>query len=133
MKTTKLNAAVFLAGIILFLSFSACDVFNSPGDKQPDRPFERRELPRSLTAQELQLVEGSGSFGFDLLQKLVEQNPDASHFISPLSIIMAYGMTMNGADGDTYSQMQEVFGLKGLESDEINMAAPGFNSYSHNF
>jgi serine protease inhibitor len=123
MKTTKLNAAVFLAGIILFLSFSACDVFNSSGDEQPDRPFERRELPRSLTAQELQLVEGSGSFGFDLLQKLVEQNPDASHFISPLSIIMAYGMTMNGADGDTYSQMQEVFGLKGLESDEINMAA----------
>ncbi|TVQ03349.1 MAG: serpin family protein [Balneolaceae bacterium] len=123
MKTIKLPVSVFVTSIIIFLAFSACDVFNSSGDKEPDRPFERRELPRSLTAEEIRLVDGSGSFGFELLQKLVERNPESSHFISPLSIIMAYGMTMNGANGDTYSQMLEVFGLESMEREEINVAA----------
>ena len=123
MKTARLYFSVFITGIIIFLSLTGCDVFNSSGNNQPDKPFERRELPRSLTGQESQLVNGSGSFGFNMLKKLVEQNPDASHFISPLSIVMAYGMTMNGADGDTYAQIQDVFGLESLSRDEINLAA----------
>ncbi|MBO7254584.1 MAG: hypothetical protein J6V36_04700, partial [Clostridia bacterium] len=32
--------------------------------------------------------------------------------ISPLSVIYALGLTANGADGNTLSQMEEVFGIK---------------------
>lgn len=123
MKTIRQYLLLILFTGIFLISLSGCDLFSTSGDDQPNRPFERRELPRSLTTQEMRLVDGSGLFGFQMMQKLTERNPLSSHFISPLSIIMAYGMTMNGAEGETYTQMQEVFGLDGLSRDDINLAA----------
>lgn len=112
---------------IIFIIFSAltgCDLFVlDDDDAGAQEPFERRELPRQLSGEEMQIVDGSGAFGFSLMHKLLERDPGESHFISPLSILMAYGMTMNGAEGDTYAQMQEVFGLDGLSREEINQAA----------
>jgi serpin B len=110
---------------LIFTALTGCDLFvlNDDDDSGGQEPFERRELPRQLSAEEMQIVDGSGAFGFSLMHKLLERDPDESHFISPLSILMAYGMTMNGADGDTYTQMQEVFGLNGMSREEINRAA----------
>lgn len=108
----------------LFSFLSGCDLFVSDEkDTGVHDPFERRELPRQLSGEEMQIVDGSGAFGFDMMNRLLERDRDASHFISPLSILMAYGMTMNGAEGDTYTQMQEVFGLDGMSGEEINQAA----------
>jgi serine protease inhibitor len=116
-----LTIAIYFA-IVFFLG--GCDLFLSDGeDAGIQEPLERRELPRQLTGQEMQIVDGTGTFGFDMMHKLLERDPDASHLISPLSILMAYGMTMNGADGDTFNQMQEVFGLDGMSREEINHAA----------
>jgi serine protease inhibitor len=116
----------FTAAIIfaLFPLLSGCDLFVSGHEDTGEQdPFERRELPRQLSVEEMQIVDGSGAFGFNMMHKLLERDPDASHFISPLSILMAYGMTMNGADSDTYTQMQKVFGLDGMSREEINQAA----------
>ncbi len=103
---------------------TGCEVFDFD-DNDDDSPetFERRELPRELDTSEMQIVEGSGGFGFELMHKILQQDAEASHFISPFSILMAYGMTMNGAEGETYDQMQEVFGLSEMSRDEINEAA----------
>ncbi len=46
-------------------------------------------------------------FSFDILKN---SNLEENILISPLSIISALGMTANAADGETLSQMQEVFG-----------------------
>ena len=57
---------------------------------------------RGLTIGEQQLVESSNTFGFELFKEVVSQEDDKNVFISPLSVSMALGMTLNGADGDTY-------------------------------
>lgn len=118
-RITFLFLCFFLAAL-----FAGCDLFESTGDDgNQNEIFERRELPRALSIDETQIISGTGAFGFNLMNKLLERDPDVSHFISPLSILMAYGMTMNGADGNTYNQMQEVFGLEGMSRAEINQAA----------
>jgi len=75
---------------------------------------------RGLTIGEQQLVESSNTFGFKLLNEVVEQDGDKNIFISPLSVSMALGMTLNGADGDTYEAMKETLELAGLTEEEIN-------------
>jgi serpin B len=76
--------------------------------------------PRALTIGEQQLVESSNTFGFELFKEVVDQEGDKNIFISPLSVSMALGMTLNGADGDTYEAMSETLELAGLTEDEIN-------------
>lgn len=110
-----------VTSLLITISLAGCE-FNNMNEEEPE-PFERRELPRQLTEQEAEIVNGSGAFGFNLMHRLLEADPDQSHFISPLSIQIAYGMTMNGAEGETYRQMQEVFGLEGMSRDQINQAA----------
>ncbi len=80
------------------------------------------ELPRDLSVAELRVIGGSNTFAFDLLRELVEASDSSNTFISPLSASMALGMTMNGADGETWSQMRDVLGFAGLEEAEINRA-----------
>lgn len=48
-------------------------------------------------------------FALELFQQSVKEGENT--LISPLSVIYALGMTANGAEGDTLSQMQDVFGL----------------------
>jgi serine protease inhibitor len=119
-----LQQSIMILISTLLLITSGCDL-QSTTDIEPGEPepIERRELPRALTGDEMQIVNGSGVFGFNMMHKLLETEPDKNHFISPFSILMAYGMTMNGADGETYEQIQEVFGLESMSRDQINLAA----------
>lgn len=45
-------------------------------------------------------------------------NADANTLISPLSVLSALAMTANGAEGETLSQMEEVFGMT---REELNL------------
>ena len=75
---------------------------------------------RGLTIGEQQLVESSNTFGFELFKEVVGQEGDKNVFILPLSVSMALGMTLNGADGDTYEAMKQTLELAGLTEEEIN-------------
>lgn len=110
-----------ITSLLLALSVMGCEL--NQVNEDDTEPFERRELPRQLSEQEAELVDGTGDFGFSLMHRLVGDKPDQNHFVSPLSIQMAYGMTMNGAEGETYTQIQETLGLDGMSRDEINEAA----------
>ncbi|SHF07644.1 serpin B [Fodinibius roseus] len=112
---------VTLAVFFTTLTVTGCEM--NQVDEEETEPFERRELPRMLSEQEAELSEGAGDFGLDLMHRLVEEKPNQNHFISPLSIQMAYGMTMNGAGGATYNQIQKTLGLEGMSREEINEAA----------
>lgn len=102
----------------LLLMFSGCDVLNGDADKSGDT----KQPVRELSAQEKVLVDGANDFTFNLLQKLSVTAPDESFFASPLSISMAFGMSLNGTDGDTYNEMRDFFGHDGLTNEEINIA-----------
>jgi serine protease inhibitor len=100
-----------LAFVILATALAGCA-------EEPLGPIT--ELPRELTAGELRVIEGSNTFAFDLLRELVAVSDSPNVFISPLSASMALGMTMNGAQGETWTQMRDALGFAGLDEAAIN-------------
>jgi serpin B len=68
-------------------------------------PAPLTALPRELTATEARLATASNSFAFDLLRQSAA-DPRANRVVSPISVSMALGMLMNGADGATLDQMR---------------------------
>ncbi len=83
-------------------------------------PDEKGELSRTLNATEKQLVENGQTFSFNMFRSTVEADDSDNIFISPLSISVALGMTMNGAKGETYKQMRHALALEGLDMEAIN-------------
>lgn len=105
----KPTLVCFIAALLLI---AGCDS-TSPGTDDP-------EPPRALTADEITLVQGDNAFGFNLFKELHIGDADGNLFISPTSISMALGMTLNGADGETREQMVAMLQKSGLDEETIN-------------
>ena len=84
----------------------------------PGRVDEITELPRQLTAGELELIAAGNRFAFDLLHQA--STPDSNLFLSPVSASMALGMAMNGTAGETFDQMRSALGFGDLPLEDIN-------------
>jgi serpin B len=92
----------------------------------PTAPTPITELPRQLTAAEHQLVAADNQFAFRLFRQIAERSsPDASLFISPLSVAMALTMTYNGAAGATQQEMATALGVEGMPLDDLNASYRG--------
>ena len=98
--------------VLLLLSPAGCDLLTEPVVE------EITELPRALTATEVEVIRASNRFAFDLLGQANRAHDNL--FLSPLSASMALGMTMNGAAGETWNQMRDVLGFGSLAEEEIN-------------
>ncbi len=103
-----------VAGALLLLAPTGCDLFTGPSDSVE----EITELPRALSAAEVEVIQASNRFAFGLLGQV--NQPGDNLFLSPLSASMALGMTMNGAAGETWNQMRDVLGFGSLSEEEIN-------------
>lgn len=82
------------------------------------------ELPRPLTAAESQIAERSNAFAFELFRRASAAR-DSNSFVSPLSVSMALGMTMNGAAGATLDSMRATLGFGGMSLGDINAGYKG--------
>ena len=71
---------------------------------------------------EKSIASSSGTFGLKLFKEINDSEKDENIFISPLSISMALGMTLNGANSTTYDSMKAVLELNGLTQTKINEA-----------
>jgi serine protease inhibitor len=100
----------FLIIAISFIFFRCEDQFITPGEK--------KEI--NLTTSEQKIVSSSGIFGLKLFKEIISYEGDKNIFISPLSVSMALGMTLNGANGTTYDSMKSALELNGLTELEIN-------------
>ncbi len=60
------------------------------------------------------------TFAWNLFKNIYQSTEEPNVFISPLSISMALGMTMNGAKGETWEEMAKALSISGFTSDEIN-------------
>ncbi|HEX8362629.1 MAG TPA: serpin family protein [Longimicrobium sp.] len=78
------------------------------------------ELPRPLTSSEESLIRASNGFAFGLLREGIRRDSLDNFFLSPLSASMALGMTMNGARGETFTEMRSTLGFGAMEPAEIN-------------
>ncbi len=108
---------IFLLTISGAVFLIACNKDTSP--ITPDQP----QPMRPLTANEQYIADAAGDFGLDLFKSIsASAAQDENLFISPLSVSMALGMTMNGADSNTYTAMRRTLGFEGLSEEEINEA-----------
>lgn len=108
------TVGVLLAGSLSLLA--GCGILD-PGPESGE-PISR--LPRPLTAAEETVVSASNRFAFDLLRQVNEDEAGENVFVSPLSVSMALGMTMNGAANETLDEMRATLDFGDLTQDEIN-------------
>ena len=103
-----------LAAVIV----AACSSSDPAGmDPEPVPPIE---LPRALTAGEVEIIDRANAFGFHLAREVVADDDRPNLILSPLSASMALGMTLNGAEGATFDAMRDALALDGMSQDDIN-------------
>lgn len=105
----KQNLPTFIALVSMLALVTAC------GDENPATP-----VVREPTALEKKLIESDNAFGFKLFAEINQTAADENVFISPLSVSMALGMTMNGAEGQTYQEMANTLEFHGFTEQQIN-------------
>lgn len=112
LRTRSALVRSFLIWLVALAPVGCGDTPAGPG------PIDR--LPRELTAGERELVASANDFSFRLFGALAAEEPEENVFVSPLSVSMALGMTMNGARGETLSQMRSTLGFGSLPMEEID-------------
>ena len=77
-------------------------------------------MPRDLSVAEGELIEADNRFALKLFREINRLEGDTNIFISPLSVAMALGMTLNGAAGSTEQAMLQTLELQGLTREAVN-------------
>lgn len=88
-----------------------------------DDPFIEDQLeykPLVLRAGLEKRVAQDNEFALDLFKRTLAESKAANLFISPLSVSIALGMTWNGANGPTKSQMETALKMSGMSVADIN-------------
>lgn len=62
----------------------------------------------------------TSEFAFDFLKTLDEEEKNVNFFVSPLSLHMALGMLLNGADKSSKDELLQILNLEGLDMSLIN-------------
>jgi serine protease inhibitor len=62
----------------------------------------------------------TSTFAFDYLQQINQKQPNKNVLVSPLSLNMALGMLLNGAEKTTATEIQQALRIEGISLDELN-------------
>ena len=117
MKIFAMWVAITLTMMATTAGLTGCSSDNDSQDQVvicPVVPIPTTELTRT----ELELVNNSNEFAFNLFRKA--QDKVKSQILSPISITYALGMLNNGAAGETQAQINKVLGFGNLGTDSIN-------------
>ncbi|QVK21002.1 serpin family protein [Mycoplasmatota bacterium] len=66
------------------------------------------------------VTKGNSEFAFDIFRELNNEDYNENIFISPYSISSALAMTLNGAEGNTKSAMEDTLKLTDISMEDIN-------------
>lgn len=80
---------------------------------------------RVLTVQEKDVAKANTAFGLALLKQVHNTEANGNLLLSPLSVSMALGMTLNGAAGPTYDAMRNTLSFDATSQHDINTAYRG--------
>ncbi len=110
---SPLERSIRIVVLLLFVSLIGCDA------TEPESIRETEPI-RPLSQAESKIISSDNDFGLGLFNRLSESEPEKNVFISPLSVSMALGMTLNGAEGSTREQMMATLQKQGLSEEAIN-------------
>jgi len=83
--------------------------------------LQQSSKPLKLTHAQERVAQQSNLFGFQLLNTTATQTETAKNIcLSPLSVSIAFGAALNGANGETRSEIERVLQLAGKTPEEIN-------------
>jgi len=107
--------------ISLLLSLAAVLFAITSCKKDNKKPNPDKGISLSLNATEQQQAAGDNVFTFNLFKTVAAGSTDGSNlFVSPLSASMALGMTANGANGQTLTDMRSTLGFNDFTEDQVN-------------
>lgn len=86
-------------------------------DKKAISASERVRLSEQTDPR---VVQATNAFGLELTGKILQEKPGQNIVVSPISIVQALSMTMNGAAGPTRDQMAKTMHLEGLSTEVLN-------------
>ncbi|HNW50877.1 MAG TPA: serpin family protein [Prolixibacteraceae bacterium] len=105
MKTPK-----FLTLFILVTLLLSCDRIST------EKPTEIE-----LDQKSAMVVENNNSFGFRFFENVISsEKTNKNIMVSPLSVSQALSMAINGAGGNTFTQMQQLLGFGDLLLTDLN-------------
>ena len=107
-----------IAPLLVMLFAAGCSEDDATGPATPT-PM------RALTAEETSINRANSGFAFALFDRVAAAEGQKNVFLSPLSVSMALGMTMNGAAGDTWEGMREALQLDAMSAHAMNHAWKG--------
>lgn len=102
---------------LIFILALSVALFSSCGDSNVT-PGNEPNL-RTLSASEIQVATSTNQFAFNLFKQVQEETPQ-NNFISPLSVSMALGMTLNGASAETQESILQTIDYGDLSPQEVN-------------
>jgi serine protease inhibitor len=105
--------------ISLLLSLAAVLFAVASCKKDNKKPKPDTGINLSLNATEQQQAAGDNVFTFNLFKTVATSNGN-NVFMSPLSVSMALGMTANGANGQTLTDMRTTLGFNDFTEDQVN-------------
>lgn len=93
----------------------------SESSTAPEKVDSLEALPRALSVAEREGIASGNRFAMSLLRQ-VSASTSGNVLLSPLSVWTALGMTMNGAAGQTDTEMRNTLGWGTRSRDEVNAA-----------
>ncbi|MEM1136756.1 MAG: serpin family protein, partial [Bacteroidota bacterium] len=104
--------------LVLIVPFYACQNDNI-GNGNNSKNTEKAKA--DLRKVDKQFVNNSNAFSFNLSQKLDSHTfLSENYMVSPLSIHLALGMLLNGANENTATEIKDVLGFESSNMEEIN-------------
>lgn len=107
-----LRKSIFIA-ISAVLLLTAC---GQPEKKTVTVP-ERARLAEKIDPQ---MTKATNTFGLELAEKMINETQGENVVVSPVSIVQALSMTLNGAAGQTREQIAKTLHLEGLSVEMLN-------------
>ncbi len=114
-------------------SRSEKDESDTSSAEQTESTSENTKEPVSSAAEQTEggtdteesFTDGAADFSAELFKKTAagDISDGKNVFMSPESVLFALGMTANGAQGDTLTEMQNVIGVQDIQSMNENLSA----------
>jgi serpin B len=89
---------------------------------QSTEPSPGQPVGGQLSVLEKSVISSGNSFGFNLFTKVNNSEQNKNVFLSPFSVSMAFGMLLNGANGQTLDSLKKALGDAGMSLNDINNA-----------